>query len=104
MEQELNTTASACEDKLETCYQAAEEAMKELRSVTVEKKEDHLTFFVVRYRGQKGKPSEAQIKYLVSLAQCDSKSQVRKMNKWAISHIIDFCQKHEGCSVRVVLD
>lgn len=65
-------------------------------SVEVDETSNAINLIGVRYRGLKGVPTEAQIKYLIGFdnVRYQSKSNLRKLNKWCISACINIAKEN----------
>ena len=84
-----------------------EKDYKKLSSLKVNynEKEDVINLSCPRYRGLNGRPSDAQICYLIGFDNIDyqSKYNLRKGNKWFISACINIVKKYSNINFNIIL-
>lgn len=74
------------------CIKKDYEKLKSVKNI-YENKDGGISIECVRYKGYDGQPTSSQIDYLAELVDYDSRSNLRKLNKWCVSAAIDIAKK-----------
>lgn len=79
------------------------ENYSKLKSLTVVEGEDCVNLYGCRYRNSLNSATFAQIDYIVGLPNVtyQSKSNLRKTNKWFASAVIDIAKKYENINFNI---